>query len=333
MRDVALGKIVERLRRVRPLWYPLALAVVLLLVRLFVVTPSSLYLVALMAVYAIAALGLNVIFGMSGMLSLAQAAIMAVGGYTAALLVTKSGLPFAAALIIGALAAALLSVLTIFAAMRVETHYFVLVSLALAESISLVLVNQQALTGGFDGLPGIPPLTVASLDLSAPWPLAATTIAVLFVAWYVADAFRASRVGYAAVASSDDPQIAMACGISITRARVLAGAIGGLYAGVAGALFSQVLQFLGPSDFGLDKALLLLLIVVIGGFGVNAGTVAAAVVLTFLSQGLLQLREVGPLVYGVGIMVILVAAPNGIAGIAHRASGYPGLVSKRKRSA
>lgn len=321
-----------RLARLRPLWYPLGFVVVLLCVRGFVPTSSGLYMVGLMAVYAVGSLGLNLMFGMGGMLSLAQAAIMAVGGYAAVLTMTKLGAPFLVSLLVAAVLSAVCSALASLSALRVATHYFVLVTMGIAQIVSLFLVNQQSLTGGFDGLTGIPPLSIGGLDLSDPWSMAVVTLVLLFVGWYAADAFRASRIGYAAVASSDDPQIAMACGISIARARMSAATVGGLYAGVAGAFFAELLQFLGPSDFGLDKALLFLLIVVIGGLGSNAGTVVAAVVLTYLSQGLLQLKAVGPLVYGLGIMVILVAVPNGFAGIAHRLRGLLGTYSKRKRT-
>jgi branched-chain amino acid transport system permease protein len=320
------------LARMRPLWYPLAFVLVLLGLRGFVQTPSALYMVGLMAVYAVGALGLNLMFGLGGMLSLAQAAIMAVGGYVSALAMTKLGLSFLLSLVIAAVLSAIFSALASLSALRVATHYFVLVTIGIAQIISLFLVNQQSLTGGFDGLAGIPPLTIAGRDLSDPWLMAIVTLAVMFVGWYAADAFRSSRAGYAAVASSDDPQVAMACGISIPRARMVAATVGGLYAGVAGAFFAELLQFLGPSDFGLDKALLFLLIVVIGGLGSNAGTVFAAVLLTYLSQGLLQLKAVGPLVYGLGIMVILVAVPNGFAGVVHRVRGRLATFSNRKRT-
>jgi branched-chain amino acid transport system permease protein len=320
------------LTRMRPLWYPLAFVVVLLVLRGLVQTPSALYMVGLMAVYAVGALGLNLMFGLGGMLSLAQAAIMAVGGYASALAMTRLGLSFLLSLVIAAVLSAIFSALASLSALRVATHYFVLVTIGIAQIISLFLVNQQTLTGGFDGLAGIPPLTIAGRDLSDPWLMAIVTLAVMFLAWYAADAFRSSRAGYAAVASSDDPQVAMACGISIPRARMVAATVGGLYAGVAGAFFAELLQFLGPSDFGLDKALLFLLIVVIGGLGSNAGTVFAAVLLTYLSQGLLQLKAVGPLVYGLGIMVILVAVPNGFAGVVHRLRGRLATFSNRKRT-
>jgi branched-chain amino acid transport system permease protein len=307
-----------RLSAARPLWYVALLVVALLVVRLFASAPPTLYLITLMGVYGVAALGLNVMFGMAGMMSLVQAGAMAVGAYVSALAVVKAGLPFIVSLLLGVVLAAALSAFASLVAMRVASHYFVLVSLALAETVSLFLVNQVDLTGGENGLAGIPSFTIGGFSLSDAWPLAATTIVILFLAWYVADAFRASRVGYASVASSSDPQIAMACGISIRRARLIAGTVGGAFAGIAGALFAQALQFLGPSDFGLDKALLFLLIVVIGGLGSNAGTVVAAVVLTYLAEGFLQLQAVGPLVYGLGIMIILVLVPNGFAGLVRR---------------
>jgi branched-chain amino acid transport system permease protein len=318
------------LRGARPLWYPVGLVVVLIFVRFFVLSPADLYLVSLMAVYALASLGLNILFGLGGMLSLAQAAVMALGGYTSALLITKADWPFLAAVLCGALFGAAVSALASLASLRVATHYFVLVTLAVAESISLVLVNEDQITGGFNGLFGIPPITMAGFDFSQPWPLAALTITVLFIGWYVADAFRASRTGFATVASSADPQMAVASGINIAKVRVVAGVVGGFYAGVAGALFAEVLQFLGPSDFELSKTLLFLLIVVIGGLGSNAGTVVAAVILTYLSQGLLELRQVGPLVYGVAIMVILVVMPDGLAGIAQKLRDVVRAGSRRR---
>lgn len=307
-------------RKLRPLAYPVGFLVAIVVIRMITDTSSGLFLVALMALYALAALGLNVILGMGGMLSVAQAAVMAVGGYTSALLLIKADLPFVLTLLAAAVSCALLSAFASLAALRVSSHYFILVTLGIAEAVSLVLVNQEELTGGYNGLTGIPPLMVAGLDLSTPWAIAVVSVVVMVIGWYIADAFRGSRIGYGTVFAASSPQVAMACGIDIAKLRIAAAAIGGVYAGVAGALFAEALQFLGPADFGLDKALILLLIVVIGGMGSNMGTVCAAILLTYLSQGLLDLATVGPMVYGLGIMTILVIAPNGLAGMARSGS-------------
>jgi branched-chain amino acid transport system permease protein len=318
---------------IRPLSYLAGLGVALLAVRLVVQTPSGLYLVALMAVYSLAALGLNIILGMGGLLSVAQAAVMAVGAYTAAIVLVRWHLPFLLALLLAAGVSALLSAFASLAALRVSSHYFILVTLGIAEAVTLVLVNETALTGGENGLSGIPPFAVGGVDLSSPWATAAVALVVLFVGWYVASAFRASRLGHAAFAAGVDPQLAMACGVSVTRARLVAAVTGGVFAGVAGVLFAEALQFLGPGDFELDKALLLLLMVVIGGMGSNAGTVVAACLLTYLSEGLLHLTTIGPLIYGVGIMVILVLAPNGLAGAVRKGRRRVEALLNRERTA
>ncbi|WP_291414814.1 branched-chain amino acid ABC transporter permease [Actinophytocola sp.] len=315
----------------KPLWYPVGLAVALLCVQFAARTTAELFLVALMAIYALAALGLNIIFGVAGLLSVAQAAVMAFGGYTSALLMVRLDFSFLAALPAAAVASALLSAFAGLAALRVGSHYFILVTLGVAEAALLVMINEEQLTGGYNGLVGIPPLSLAGVDMSSSDAVATVSIVALFIGWYVANAMRASRFGSGAAAAGADPQLAMACGVDVPRQRVLASAAGGAFAGVAGALFAEALQFLGPGDFGVDKALLLLLIVVIGGAGSNGGTVLAAIMLTYLSQGLLTLTTVGPLVYGLGIMVILVFVPRGLAGLAGTGRRVVAAIARRER--
>ncbi|MPZ63665.1 MAG: hypothetical protein GEU93_20790 [Propionibacteriales bacterium] len=314
----------------RPYAHLAGLAITVLVVQQFVESSSSLFLVQLMALYALAALGLNIILGMAGLLSVAQAAVMALGGYTAGLLMIKAQLPFVVALLVAGAASAVLSAFVGLAALRISSHYFILVTLAVAEALSLLLINEEDLTGGYNGIGGIPPLVIGGLDLSSPLALAVVAIVTLFIGWYVADALAASRSGHGIHAGGADPQLAMASGINVARLRFGASVTGGVYAGVAGALYAETLLYLGPGDFSLGKALLILLIVVIGGMGSNAGTVAAAVILVYLSEGLLRLTTVGPLVYGLGIMVILVIAPNGLDGVARRLRRAFGRILERR---
>ncbi len=307
-----------RLLLPRPLRYLLLLAVIALALRLFEPSGSRQYLITLMCINALAALGLNVILGMTRLLSIAQAALMAVGGYTCALMLVDWHMSFLIAALAGILASGVVSSFAGLVAGRIRSHYYILVTLGIAGTISLILVNQIDLTGGDNGLGGIPPLTVGALTLSSSPQILGLSLAVLIVGWYLAEALRQSRAGRAMFAVGANEYLAFAAGMSPLRTRVLASAVGGLYAGLAGVLLAEALLFLGPADFDLGQALLLLLIVVIGGMGSNVGTVVGAVLVTYLSQGFLTLTSTGSLVYGLGIMLILLVAPGGLAGISQR---------------
>ncbi|MBO0819819.1 MAG: branched-chain amino acid ABC transporter permease, partial [Nocardiopsaceae bacterium] len=175
--------------------------VVLLLIGLFCLTSvftsgGDYLLMSFMAVYTIASLGLNLIFGMGGMLSVAQGALVGVGAYTSALVMIKAHWPFVVAALIGVVAACAISTAVTLVAARVRTHYFVLVSLAVAEVLTLVETS-ASFTGGSNGLGGIPFMSVGGFTATAPKAQAIVGLVLLILAWYVADVFKSSRLGRA----------------------------------------------------------------------------------------------------------------------------------------
>ncbi len=265
-------------------------------------------------VYAIAALGLNVIFGMTGLLSVAQAALMGIGGYTLTLMVARH-VGMLPALALACVAAAAVSALTGVIGGRIRSHYFILISLALAEGIILVLVNDMQLTGGTNGVALAASPTVFGLALGTPDGFAYVAVPLVFAIWYLTDCLRASRFGIALLAISTDEYLAAVAGIATNRYRVLATVVGGAYAGFAGGLLTIADSYIGPQNFGLDTGILLLLIVVLAGAGSNAGTVVAALILTYLAHGLLTLTVVGELIYGLAIVILIIVAPDGLAGL------------------
>ena len=278
-------------------------------------------LVSFVSMYGVATLGLNLIFGVGGMLSIAQAALVAVGGYTTALLIIHLHWPFLLAALLGVVLASMISTLFVLLAAKVRTHYFVLVSLAVAEIVILIVTN-VSITGGSQGLGGIPPMNVAGVSLTTPKSLALCGVVVLIVVWYLSDVFVGSRLGRAVFVASLNEHLAMTCGINIMGGRLAVAAVGGGFAGIAGVLYAGTIGYLDPSDFSVMLSLLFLVSIVVGGIGSNAWTVFAVIAFTYLNDGLSNLTTTGPLIYGLTIVVVLLVAPGGLASIAKRAMKF-----------
>jgi branched-chain amino acid transport system permease protein len=280
-----------------------------------IVSDSTLVTINLACVYAVAAVGLNVIFGLGGLISIGQAGVMAVGGYATILLFGKS-VGLAVALLLACVGGALVSVLMGLVGARVRTHYFVLASLAIAEVIVLVATNATGLTGGSNGtaLAGIP--IVAGLNLTTTTGFFRFGAVLVLIVVYLADALRASRGGLGLSALTMNEYLALAAGVDPRVSRALATAVGGVFGGLAGGMLALLDGYLGPASFDLGTATLLLLIVIVAGRGANGSVVIAALILTFLSQGFLTNPTVGQLAYGIGLIVLIIAAPDGLYGAA-----------------
>jgi branched-chain amino acid transport system permease protein len=270
----------------------------------------------LAVVYAIAALGLNVIFGLGGLLSIAQAAVMAVGAYGLMLTLNHEQVGVLPALLLAAFLGAVASGITGIIAMRIRSHYFILASVALALGVLLVITNEQGTTGGSNGLGLSATPTLLGLNPTDPHDFLLLAVPVLGLVWYLASSLRDSRLGIALHAIRSDDYLALSSGVPINRCRFWATVVGGAFGGLAGGLLALLNGYIGPQDFGLDTAVLLLLMVVFGGASSNGGTVVAALILTVLTQGLLSVTTIGELVYGVAIVVLLLFARNGLSGLA-----------------
>lgn len=290
-------------------------AVIVVLIAPRLLSGPSVLTFDLITVYAMAALGLNVIFGLGGLLSIAQAAVMAVGAYTLVLTLNHYSIDALAALALACVGGAIASGITGAIAIRIRSHYFILASIALAEGVVLVITNANGFTGGSNGLGLARAGAVGGLTLSDPAHFLVLSVPVLALVWYLAECLRVSRFGIALHAIRSDDYLALAAGIPVHRCRFWATVVGGAFGGLAGGMLALLNSYIGPQDFGLDTAVLLLLMVVFGGMASNGGTVLAAVVLTVLTQGLLTVTAVGDLVYGLAILVLLIFARQGLAGL------------------
>lgn len=310
-------------------WRFAALAVVAQLVPQ-VITGSNLVTVDLGCAYAVAAIGLNVIFGWGGLISVGQGAVMAVGGYSVVLLFGHS-----TGLVWSILVACALGGLASFGmglfAMRVKTHYFILASIAVAEVIVLFATNATGLTGGANGQAVLGSGTVLGQDLTSESGFFHVASIVVLIVAYLADSLRASRAGLGLAGLTMNQYVARASGVSPNASRSVATIVGGIFGGLGGAMIALLDGYIGPQDFDINTATLLLLIVVVAGRARSGGVVVGSLILTYLSEGLLTLQAVGQLVYGLALIVLLIYAPKGLSGAVSAVRDLVGAWTPRAR--
>ena len=301
---------------------PRTLLAALLLIALLAVVPLGLrsygtYLLSLWAVYAIAAIGLNLTLGYAGQVSLAQAAFVGIGAYAVALL-GGLGVPFVAGLAVAALLAFGIGWALGYPALRVQGHYLAFVTLAFTSLVFLLLRNEAWLTGGTGGISGIarPPLFATALAYH--WLCLGALAVVTAGVW----GMLRSPWGRAFIALRENPVRAASLGVDTQRYTLLAFAIGAGLGGVAGAFYAPLVQYIEPAPFGLGLSLSLLLMVVVGGPGYFLGPYLGALVAVLLPEWLRVAGDFSLALYGLLVVVLLVVCPTGLLGLLERALAW-----------
>jgi branched-chain amino acid transport system ATP-binding protein len=266
------------------------------------------FLLGLMAVTALAGIGLNILYGLVGEVSLGQAGFLALGAYGVAILTTKAGLSFWAALPLAVFAVAALSAALSVPALRVTGPYLAMVTIAFGFIVESVSIEWADLTGGSSGLADIP----------APFSTSGMAMLVcLFAALAVAGFHLLARspLGLAMRAVASAPAAARGIGIGPLPVRTAAFVLAAASAGLAGGLQAALTGFVAPSSFPFSQSILFLLAVVVGGAGRTWGPIVGAAIVGILPEVLAGLAEYRLLVFGAALLVVLWLAPGGIVGL------------------
>lgn len=263
----------------------------------------------LMQINIILAVSLNLINGVTGMLSLGHAGFMAVGAYTSSLLsifLSNMNLPevilFPLVLCAGGLLAAVMGLAIGIPTLRLRGDYLAIATLGFGEIIRVVLLNLD-ITRGARGLPGIPNYT------NLWWAQFFMVLSVMII-WNIT----ASNHGRAFVAIRENEIAAEAMGVNTTYYKVSSFVIGAFFAGVAGGLFAHHLGFISPKSFEFMKSVEILLMVVLGGLGSLTGSVVAAIVLTGLPEFLRFLQSYRMVIYSLTLVLLMIYRPQGLFG-------------------
>jgi len=278
-----------------------------------------LHILVMVALFAILATSFNLLIGYSGLFALSHAAFFGIGAYATAIVATKLGLPFPIPLLMGLAVTAVAGVVIALPALRISGDYLVIVSLALQVIVIAVMLNWTGLTGGTDGIRGIPRIKIfgASLDTAAKFlPLAVIVAALCYwVSWRVG----ASPFGRALKAMRENEAAAQAVGKNIVAMKLAVFAIAAALASVAGALYAQYVTFISADSFTLELTIYVLAMVILGGTGNLAGSLVGAALLVVLPE-LLKFVDLPPdiadklrqLFYGALLIVMLRLRPQGL---------------------
>jgi branched-chain amino acid transport system permease protein len=297
----------------------LLLAAVLLL--LLAVPPFlksyGVYLFSYWLVFVIATMGLNLTVGYAGQKSLGHAAFFGIGAYTVAILL-KAGFSFWLGLPAAMLGCFAVGLALGFPALRVQTIYLAFATLGFNTAVWLVMRNEEALTGGTFGINNIarPSLFGLSLDgkLAYYYFVLGTTVLLGALLW----GLLRSPWGKAFQALRDNPIRAESLGIDIQRYTLLSFAIGAVYAGVAGALFACLVQFIEPAPFTVGASIMMYLMVVVGGPGYFFGPLLGSAVGVLLPEWLRFAQAWYLFVFGSAVVLLMLWLPDGLLSIPDR---------------
>ncbi|NVO05562.1 MAG: branched-chain amino acid ABC transporter permease [Rhodoferax sp.] len=277
----------------------------------------GIYLLSYWMVFIIATMGLNLTVGYAGQKSLGHAAFFGIGAYTVAIMM-KAGLSFWLGLPAAALICFVVGIILGFPALRVQTIYLAFATLGFNTAVWLVMRNEEWLTGGTFGINNIarPDFLGLSLEgnLAYYYLVLAATVLMALLLW----GLLRSPWGKAFTALRDNPIRAESLGIDTRSYTLLSFAIGAAYAGVAGALFASLVQFLEPAPFAVGSSIMMYLMVVVGGPGYFLGPVLGAAVGVVLPEWLRFAQAWYLFVFGSAVVLLMIWLPDGLLSIPDR---------------
>jgi branched-chain amino acid transport system permease protein len=299
--------------------YAIIAALAVIIALLPVTFPSSYYLrvASLVWVSAFAAIGLNVLMGKAGQISLGHAAFFGVGAYSAAIGPAHLGLPSWASVVIGACIAGLLAYLVGRPILRLKGHYLAIATLGFGVLVALVLTTESRWTGGPDGM------SVAKLSVFG-WRAGNANAwywlsgAFLVLGAWIALNLDDTPTGRSFLALNDSEVAARVLGIDVAKLKLRAFVIAAVYASIAGSLLAMMNGFVNPDQAGFQHSVELVTMVVLGGLGSIVGSVVGAAVLVVLPQVLTVFQEYENLMLGFIIIVSMVFMREGIVPMARK---------------
>ncbi|WP_413702021.1 ABC transporter permease subunit [Psychromonas sp. KJ10-10] len=277
----------------------------------FILDSYSLLVFTLCVLTALVGIGLNILMGMSGQISFGHIAFYAIGAYLSALLL-MNGAPFVIAMLMSALICCLIGGLLAIPAMRVSGPYLAMITIAFAFVVHHGLIEWRSLTGGGNGLMGIPMPMFADMDPSQL--LAVISTIALSLSLLVYAFLYNSGWGKAMRAVKASPIATRSLGFNPVQTKTLAFALSAFFAGLAGSIIPSLMLFISPSTFPFSQSILFVLVVIIGGASTLWGPVLGAVIVVLLPEVLSPLAEYRLLIFAVLLLIVLWGAPRGILG-------------------
>lgn len=297
-------------------WTLLASAVLLLILP-FTVSGYVLYVVNLLMVFVVLALGMHVVIGEAGQFALSHAAFYGIGIYTAGLMNSAWHPPFFVSILAGGLLSAVLGYLIGFLALRMRDIYLALATFAFGEAMQWVFLSWEKVTGGSNGM-RMQPAELFGYQLTNDLQAYPFVVVLAASMLWLTVVLSRSQYGSSLRAVRESDVAAMAMGINVKAMKQSAFAISAAFAGIAGGMYSLFTSFIHPESLGFQTTILVLTMVVVGGMGSVRGAVAGAIAFGLISELLRQVMSIQEVIYGMILMGFMMFKPKGLFADLHK---------------
>ncbi|MCM0613253.1 branched-chain amino acid ABC transporter permease [Marinobacter sediminum] len=302
----------------------IVLAIILFCLPAFLSNPFHYDLATQMAIIAATVVGLNLLVGFAGQISLGHAGFFGLGAYFTGIMTGTYGWSSVPALVVGAIAVGFIAWIVGRPILRLKGHYLSMATLAVGFIIAIILNNERAITGGPDGMP-VPALDLFGWELSSfgqyslfgieiegytAWYLFASVILLLAV-WFAQNLIE-SPIGRALRSVHGSEVAARVVGVDTAKYKSLVFVISAVYASLMGSLFAHFQGFITPAVASFEFSIVLITMVVLGGMGSTYGVILGAVVLKLLPQVLADFQEVETVMFGLILMLTMIFMPKGL---------------------
>jgi branched-chain amino acid transport system permease protein len=263
----------------------------------------------------IAVLGLGLLVGFSGQVSLGHAAFYGIGAYASALLTTKLGFSFWAALPLSGVIAGIAGVLLAIPSLKVAALYLVMTTIGFSMIVWLIMLQWEGLTNGPNGIIGIPSPTIAGWALDSPVKYYYLVLICAALAVWLMHRIVKSSIGLRLMAIFDQEEAAKSVGVNTIYFRVLAFVVSSVFAGIGGSLYAHYVTFIHPENFDIWISIIFLVMAVFGGQRSIPGIAASSVILTFATEYFRVFGNYRMIGYGLFLAVCMIYFPDGISKI------------------
>lgn len=293
------------------------LTVVALIVVALLLSQKTYYalIIALIGVYAIVAIALDVLFGYTGQISMGHAGLFAIGSYATVLLTMRAGVPSLLALVLGAIIAMIAGFLVAIPASKLVKHFLALLMTAFGQMVYLIVNTWTPVTGGSLGIGSIPYLNMCGWVLNSNLKNSIVIWIIVAIMMLVKHRTINSRTGRAFIAIRENPVAARGLGINVRWYKILAFGISAFMTGLAGGLYAFLRGFISPETFNGTQSLLFMTMLLFGGINTTVGPVIGAGVLLLVKELFQDLAIYQGLIYAVFILVVLFVFPKGAVGV------------------
>ena len=296
------------------IWAWIVASIILLVLPLFL-GKYTIFLLSMLAVYALVSLGLNLLMGYTGQIAAGHAGFLALGAYFTAIIGENlQWLPCPVILLLAGIFTGIIGFLLGIPILRLKGFYIAMATLAFGVVVSEVILQWSSLTNGDNGL-NVPVATIAGFAFDSDYKLYYLIMPVTLLMTILAKNLVKGYIGRAFIALRESEIAAQTIGIDLARFKTIAFAISAFYTGVAGGLFAYLITFLSPDAFTIELSVDFIAMIVIGGMGSILGSIIGAVILTGMQQVLAGLLDLQILIFGISLIVFMIFMPRGISGM------------------